>query len=156
MEMRWPLLIMLGILSVANAFGQNSAPIDAAEIRKEVMKVLDDYMEPFNGVETLDMEVWERSIHFPHYRLASGEMMIQNGPGELSLEALKRALGEEWHHSKWQKKKIVHLSESKVHVDTTFARFRKDGSLIASYDSLYVLTKENGRWGIKMRSSMAP
>jgi hypothetical protein len=154
--MRWPLFILLSIFTVTNAFGQSSSPSDAVEIREAVMKVLDEYMEPFNGVETLDMEVWERSIHFPHYRLASGEMMIQHGPGELSLEALKRALGEEWHHSKWQEKNIVHLSESKVHVDTSFARFRKDGSVIASYDSLYILTKEDGRWGVKMRSSMAP
>jgi hypothetical protein len=154
--MRWPLFILLSILTVTNAFGQSSSPSDAVGIRKAVMKVLDDYMEPFNGVETLDMGVWERSIHFPHYRLASGKMMIQHGPGEIPLEALKRALGEEWHHSKWQRKSIVHLSESKVHVDTSFARFRKDGSVIASYDSLYILTKEDGRWGVKMRSSMAP
>lgn len=154
--MRWPLFILLSIFTVTNAFGQSSSPSDTVEIREAVMKVLDEYMEPFNGVETLDMEVWERSIHFPHYRLASGEMMIQHGPGEFSLEALKRALGEEWHHSKWRKKSIVHLSESNVHVDTSFARFRKDGSVIASYDSLYILTKEDGRWGVKMRSSMAP
>jgi hypothetical protein len=154
--MRWPLFILVSILTVTTAFAQSSSPSDPVGIRKAVMKVLDDYMEPFNGVETLNIEVWERSIHFPHYRLASGEMMIQNGPGELSLEALKRALGKEWHHSKWQRKSIVHLSESKVHVDTSFARFRKDGSVIASYDSLYILTKEDGRWGVKMRSSMAP
>ena len=154
--MKWPLFILLSILAVTNVFGQSSTPSDSVEIRRAVMKALDDYMEPFNGVEPLIMEVWERSIHFPHYRLASGEMMIQNGPGELSLEGLKRALGEDWHHSKWQRRSIVHLSASKVHVDTNFARFRKDGSLIASYDSLYILTKEDGRWGVKMRSSMAP
>jgi hypothetical protein len=83
-------------------------------------------------------------------------MKIQHSPGELPLETLKRALGEEWHHSKWQRRSIVHLSASKVHVDTNFARFRKDGSVIASYDSLYILTNEDGRWGVKMRSSMAP
>lgn len=154
--MKWSLLILLSIFTVTNAFGQSSAPSDDIEIRKAVLKVLDDYMEPFKGVETLDMEVWERTIHFPHYRLASGEMVIQNGPGEISLEALKRLLGEEWHHSKWQRKSIVHLSDLKVHVDTSFARFRKDGSVIASYDSLYILTKEDGRWGVKIRSSMAP
>lgn len=82
-------------------------------------------------------------------------MKIQNGPGEITPELLKRALGEEWHHSKWQRRKILHISESKVHVDTSFARFREDGSVIVSYDSLYILTKEDGRWGVKMRSSMA-
>ncbi len=154
--MRWPLYILMSILAANSAFGQSSAPAEAGEIREAVMGVLDDYMEPFSGFETLDIETWERTMHFPHYRLASGEMKIQHGPGELTLEVLKRALGEEWHHSKWQRRAIVHLSESKVHVDTNFARFREDGSMIASYDSLYIVTKEGGRWGVKMRSSMAP
>ena len=154
--MRFPLFILLSILTVTNAYGQGSASSEATGIRTAVMKVLDDYMEPFNGIDKLDMEIWERTMHFPHYRLASGEMKVQHGAGELTLEALKRALGQEWHHSKWQSRRIVHLSESKVHVDTSFARFRKDGSVIASYDSLYILTKESGRWGVKMRSSMAP
>jgi hypothetical protein len=43
-----------------------------------------------------------------------------------------------------------------VHVDTLFTRYRTDGSVIGSFESLYVVTKEQGRWGIKLRSSMAP
>ena len=34
--------------------------------------------------------------------------------------------------------------------------YRKDGSIIGSFESLYVVTKEQGRWGVKLRSSMAP
>ena len=40
--------------------------------------------------------------------------------------------------------------------ETQFTRYRSDGSVIASYESLYVLTYEVGRWGIKLRSSFAP
>jgi len=43
-----------------------------------------------------------------------------------------------------------------VHVDTKFTRCRADGSVISSYESLYILTKEEGRWGVKLRSSFAP
>ena len=84
-------------------------------------------------------------------------MRIQNGPGELPADVLRRllGLGEEWHHSAWEKRRILHWSESKVHVDTKFSRYREDGSVIASYDSLYILTKEDGRWGVKMFSSFA-
>jgi hypothetical protein len=49
----------------------------------------------------------------------------------------------------------VQASGGKVHVDTRFTRYRKDGSKIASYESLYVLTKEGGKWGVKLRSSFA-
>ncbi|MEP5570041.1 MAG: hypothetical protein ABJN62_19530 [Halioglobus sp.] len=153
--MRLPSLILLSMLVVTPVLAQSSASSDSVAIQEAVMKVLQDYMKPFSSAQALDIEAWERSIHFPHYRLSRGKMTIQSAPGEFSLESLRQALGEDWDHSKWQKKHIVHLSESKVHVDTRFARFRKDGSVIASYDSLYVLTKEDGRWGVKMRSTMA-
>ena len=39
---------------------------------------------------------------------------------------------------------------------TQFTRYRKDDTPIASYESLYVVTKEQGRWAIKMRSSFVP
>ena len=45
------------------------------------------------------------------------------------------------------------MSDSKVHVDTEFTRYRKDGSALGRFESLYIVTKEEGRWGIKMRSS---
>jgi hypothetical protein len=151
--MKWPLFVLLSVLAVTNACAQRSAPPGAAEIEKAVMTVLDEYMTSFNA---LDMKAWERTMHFPHYRLASGEMRIQKGPGELPVDVLRAALGEKWHHSAWQKKSLVHWSKAKVHVDTKFARYREDGSVIASYDSLYILTKEDGRWGVKMRSSLAP
>jgi len=45
---------------------------------------------------------------------------------------------------------------TRFHVDTLFLRYRADGSLIGSFESLYVLTKEQGRWGVKLHSSFAP
>jgi hypothetical protein len=60
-----------------------------------------------------------------------------------------------WHHSQWERRKIIHATPEKIHVDTKFTRFRADGSVLGSYESLYILTKEDGRWGVKMRSSFA-
>ena len=69
---------------------------------------------------------------------------------------LREALGPNWHRSEWTRREIVQGDDTKVHVVTTFVRLREDGSEIAAYDSLYVLTFEDGRWAIKGRSSFAP
>ena len=54
----------------------------------------------------------------------------------------------------WTRRRIVHISDSKAHVlDTEFTRYRKDGAVISKIESLYIVTREDGRWGIKMRSS---
>lgn len=123
------------------------------QVDAEVMEVLDDFMSTFNR---MDIPAWEATFHFPHYRLASGTMNVLEGPGSRSAEVVRKAIGSEWHHSAWDRREVIHVSDDKVHVNTRFSRYRADGTAIATYDSLYIVTRENGRWGIKLRSSMAP
>jgi hypothetical protein len=122
-------------------------------IEAAIMQVLKDFMDAFNR---LDIVAWERTFHFPHYRLASGRMTVLDRPGQQTVEQLRNMVGSEWDHSQWSRLRIIHLSPDKVHVDTLFTRYRNNGSLIGSFESLYVVTKEQGRWGVKLRSSMAP
>ena len=106
------------------------------------------------------------TYHFPHYRHASHDIRVWNtrlefeqilGTGEGDERAeWRKVLGPEWDHSAWTRRDIIQADETKVHVATTFVRYRKDGSEIASFDSLYVLTYEKNRWAIKGRSSFAP
>ena len=146
-------IVALIAIVVTDAVAQTPSRHDAAEIESAVIAVLDDYMTSFNA---MDLTAWEQKMHFPQYRLAGGKMTVRNGPGGLSIEAMKRALGDEWHHSAWNRREVIHLSESKVHVDTRFTHYREDGSVISAHDSLYIVTKEAGRWGVKMRSSFFP
>ena len=120
--------------------------IDAA------MKVLDDFMAAFNA---RDSEAFEATFNFPSYRLASNRMVtLEKGfhkPENFSVGAF-----EGWDHSAWMRREIIHAGPDKVHVDTRFTRYRKDGSIIGGFDSIYVITRQDGRWGVKIRSSFAP
>ncbi len=119
-----------------------------------VLQVLDEYMATFNAK---DLKGWEDTCQFPHYRLAGGKMSVLEKAG---LRDSAKVFGDlqkaGWDHSQWDhRSNIVQASADKVHVDTRFSRFRADGSLIGHYESLHILTKENGRWGVKFRSSYA-
>ena len=121
-------------------------------IESAVMQVLDDWMSAFNRQ---DLPAWLSTFHFPHYRLASGKMTVVNSADEhADYRPIFLEMG--WHHSSWDHRHIIHTSETKVHVDTKFTRYREDGSVIATYESLYILTKLGGRWGVQLRSSFAP
>lgn len=146
-------LILIICMSMAGTAAAELSGLQRQEVEGAVNEVLDTYMETFNR---MDVPAWESTFHFPHYRYASGNMSVLDGPSGRSGQSLKKAIGAQWHHSAWLRREVIHLTENKVHVDTQFARYRKDGSIIASYDSLYIMTKENNRWGIKLRSSMAP
>jgi hypothetical protein len=148
-----PLLIGLGITAFTIAGNEKgSHDIDSKE-KAEVMKVLDAYMATFNAK---NLAAWESTYQFPHYRLASGNMVVLEKAGlrdSLRVFGVLQKAG--WDYSQWEHRNIVHASDNKVHVDTQFSRFKADGSKLGVYESLYILTKENGRWGVKMRSSYA-
>ena len=143
--------LLIGMMSGGAAKAHRSTP-PAPDVESEVMRLLDDYMTGWNRK---DLEAWERTFHFPHYRLASGKMNVLDRPGLQDATRVWASAGSDWHHSRWDRRRIIHSSADKVHVDTKFTRCRADGSIIGSFESLYIVTKESGRWGVKMRSSYA-
>jgi len=115
-------------------------------------KVLDDFMGAFNA---RDIPAFEATFNFPSVRLASNTLVILN-KGDMKPERFTTGALAEWDHSAWERRDVIHAGADKVHIDTRFTRYRKDGSVIGGFDSIYVITCENGHWGVKARSSYAP
>jgi len=127
----------------------------AAEYPAEVaaaQRVLDDFLLAFNA---RDIPAFEKTFNFPSVRLASQGLVILN-PGDMKPERYTTGPLAEWDHSKWDRRQVIHAGPDKVHIDTRFTRYRKDGSAIGGFDSVYVITKQEGHWGVKIRSSYAP
>ena len=124
----------------------NQASIDAA------MKCLDDFMTACNA---RDIAAWRQTFNFPSVRLASNTLVIIDKDYHQNDMFGRGALAE-WDHSAWDRRAVIHAGDDKVHIDTRFVRYRKDGSVIGGFDSIYVVTCENGHWGVKARSSFAP
>ena len=116
-------------------------------------KCLDDFMAAFNA---RDLAAWEATFNFPSVRLASNQLVVIDKPGWHPPDTFTRGALKEWHHSEWEKREVIHAGRDKVHFDTRFVRYRADGSVIGHFDSIYVVTHENGHWGVKIRSSFAP
>jgi hypothetical protein len=116
------------------------------------MKCLDDFMSAFNA---RDIAAWQETFNFPSVRLASNTMVII-GKDYHQSDMFGRGALAEWDHSAWARRQVIHAGDDKVHIDTRFVRYRKDGSVIGSFDSIYVVTREDGHWGVKARSSFAP
>ncbi|HEY2050908.1 MAG TPA: hypothetical protein VGH03_16330 [Caulobacteraceae bacterium] len=116
------------------------------------MKVLDDFMTAFNA---RDVEAFEATFNFPSVRLASNTLrMIEKG--DHKPEMFGTGALAEWDHSAWERRDVIHSGLDKVHIDTRFTRYRADGSVIGGFDSVYVVTCQDGHWGVKIRSSYAP
>jgi hypothetical protein len=126
---------------------EHQEAIDAAT------QCLDDFMTAFNAS---DLAAWEATFNFPSVRLASNQLVIIDKPGWHPPDTFSRGALKEWHHSAWERREVIHAGPNKVHFDTRFVRYRADGTVIGHFDSIYVVTKENGHWGVKICSSFAP
>lgn len=115
-------------------------------------KVLDDFMTAFNAH---DLAAWDATFNFPSYRFASNRMVVLEA-GSHTAETFTSGALTDWDHSAWERREVIHAGPDKVHFDTRFTRYRKDGSVIGGFDSIYVVNLEGGRWGVKIRSSFAP
>jgi len=125
-----------------------------ADSVREATAALDAFMEAFNA---RDPEAWAATLNYPHVRIASGSVRVWESEEALAdsmdFEAFAERFG--WDHSAWDKREIVQAGPDKVHFATTFSRYDAEGHRIATFDSLYVVTQVNGRWGTQARSSFA-
>lgn len=94
------------------------------------------------------------TLHFPHYRLAGGEMSVWDRPGTYLGDFRARA-GADWHHSEWDFRNVIAAEPAKVHLDVQFTCYRVDNSPIGSFRSLWIVTQSAGRWAVAARSSFA-
>ena len=96
----------------------------------EALAVLDAFMAALNRGDEAGVNA---TFNFPHVRLASGKVVSWQRRGDYELEGFRARAGEGWAESRW----------------------RRDGSLIGRYKSIYIVTLQDGRWGIQARSSYA-
>ena len=146
------LTAMLAIAALVAPGLSSAQPNDPSQ---QAMRVLDEFMAAFNA---RDEKVWMTTLHFPHVRVASGEIRLDATPEEMmsAFDFEQFAKQFDWDHSAWLSRDVVQSGPDKVHVAVRFARYRKDGSVSAEFDSLYIVARHEGRWAVVGRSSFAP
>ena len=152
-------VLVSGVLA-GGAGAMLGAPAGAAERRQfqnftaEIAAAQERLAAFLTAFNARDVKAYEATFNFPHVRFASSRVTIIN-PGDTTLAMFERGMLKEWDHSRWQRREVIHAGADKVHIDTRFARYRKDGSLLGAFDSIYIVTRVEGRWGIQGRSSFA-
>jgi hypothetical protein len=132
-----------------------AAAVVAPAPAEEARAVMERFLAAFNA---RDAGAWADTLQFPHVRLASGAVTTYETReaflAAIDLDAF--ASGENWGHSTWDRMEVVQQGEDKVHIAVVFTRHRPDGAAYASFESLYVIERVDGRWGVRARSSFAP
>jgi hypothetical protein len=114
--------------------------------------ITDEFMKTFNA---RDQAAHEATYHFPHIRIASGNVTIIPNAGT-ERNTFPNLIAQGWDHSAWASRRIVQCGPTKAHMLTNFIRYRADNSILSQFDSLYIIEFKHGKWGITGRSSFAP
>ena len=122
-----------------------------AHAKEQALAAVDRYLA---GLNARDTEMIRSAFNFPHLRIgAKGNLARFEKPEDYDFSHfLKWTSGDGWHHTGWDKTEVVFATEGKVHVAVDFTRYREDGSAIGHYFSLYVVTCQDGHWGIQVGS----
>ena len=147
---RWVVAaLLLGMLwSVARAQAQFAS-------ENAAMGVLDAFMTAFNARDDAAMC---GMFHYPHVRFASGAVRsyetFEDCVDQFDFVRFAERFG--WDHSAWDRRTVVQAFPDKVHVVVIFSRYNATDERLTQFDSLYIVTRIDNRWGIRSRSSFAP
>lgn len=112
------------------------------------LKLLDDYMAAFNA---RDADAFEATFNHPHVTIGRGAPVVTER-GRPTPAWTFTAASSDWSHSTLDRRTVIHACEDKVHIDARITRHRRDGGVIGTYDVVYVITLEDGHWGMKALS----
>jgi len=117
-------------------------------------KILDEYTEAFN---TGDVNRWSIILHYPHVRIAGNRVRVWETQEEFAKDNDMSRLVEKinWGYNKWDWRELVQFGPEKMHYLVQYSRYTVNDAFIASFESLYIITRIGGRWGVQGRSSYA-
>ena len=110
-----------------------------------------------DGFNARDTEGQIASMHFPHVRLGPGNQFQRwEVADEFRAQQdglTSRLQAEGWDHTTSLSVEAVQAGEDKVHLAIRQSRQHADGSEYNGFDTLWIFTKIDGRWGVQFRSS---
>lgn len=116
------------------------------------MTTLDAFLEALNRRDDAGLNA---AFNFPHVRIASGRVVTFPNRGDYTFEGFAARAGDGWNETRWDDRTVIHAHPDKVHFAVQFSRWRADGSLIGRYQSIWIVTNQDGHWGVQARSSFA-
>jgi len=121
---------------------------DAEQAERDARAAIDTFMTAFNAA---DNDALQAVMNYPHVFVgANGEMRVTEDRLDTDFDRLRDSEG--WHHSTMDSAEAVLVKEDKVHFIITFSRHKADGTTYQTTSGLWIMTKQDGDWGLSLRS----
>ena len=135
------------VLAIVVALG---APLSAQDDLTEARAALDEYFRAFNAE---DNEALVAISNFPRLSLGrNGQVVVRAEAADIETDFLLLRQVEGWDHSTLDLVEAVQVSPDAVHFKVVFSRRKVDGAPYRTVPGLFVITKQDGEWGLQLQS----
>ncbi len=142
---------VLGGLSLLMGY-ISAAGMKESELESEARKPIDNF---FAALNARDIEASKRTLHYPHIQIAGNELSIVNDPESFQID-FQSLSSEGWTYSTLDSCTMRQSCDEKVHFEVQFSMHTIDGSRYSTCQALWIVTKQDGAWGIQCRSIFPP
>ena len=113
------------------------------------------YLAAFNA---RDEEAMVAALHFPHVRVGVGRASVRESAEEymegFDFDAFAERLG--WERSEADSMEAVQVGARGVNVAVRITRYGEGDARIHTFDTIYLVTEESGKWAIRAGASITP
>lgn len=103
-----------------------------------------------------DYESLAATLNYPHVRLADGQFFTFDDPAafiDQNHRNESRLVEENFGYSRLRELEPIQVGPDKVHLRIINDRHHPDGEVYMTFNTLWIVTLQDGHWGIRFRSS---
>jgi hypothetical protein len=133
----------ISFVSTAPLAGQDCAAVEAAS------ECLDKFTACFNACDTIGMD---GELSFPHVMFSGASRLDWTVPGQHPENFFVALKESGWHHTRYESKEAILVSQDKVHFVVTYSRRDSADEVLSMHKNLWVVIRTGERWRICLRS----
>lgn len=131
-------------------FGATMATAAEEGPESAALGALDEFIGAWNAGDNAALR---KTLNYPFVTLFSpGQLDIAGVPEQFSVDFQRMRNLEDWSRSTFDESKVIAVTHDQAHILTTYSRHNMDDERYQSGQVLYIVTKQDGHWGMQFRS----
>ncbi len=127
-----------------------AVPVSAQDPLEDARAALAEYFRAWNAE---DNDAIAAACNYPRLSLGrNGQVTVREGPADVVTDFERLRQTEGWDHSTIDRAEPLQVAPDKVHFEVVFSRYRVDGTVYRTVPSLFIMTKQDGEWGLQFQS----
>lgn len=142
-----------GHWGVLARFAAGTGAIDADTRAKNSAAGLQAVTAFFEAWNRHDPQAVAAAIHYPHVRIADGEVDVWRTP-EIFLAGSEPGRQRTWYQTRVDKMAVAQTTSNGVNLAVTVSRLGRDGRVLSTDDGVFLVALRDGSWKVQARSMM--